>query len=184
MSIDLNSSVSNRTLYVTQDGNVFKSTDDGASWFLVLNNGGLKFTAVDRFNSQSTWTETGLAEMRNQQSGTAFRDDIVPTFEGNGEKVWNGVFEIKADPTIPNRVYAIPNRVYVTAYGANKGMYRSDDGGVNWTKLYTDNFMRGFAIHPSNSNLLRLFDVRRWRCQLDGNKFGYELAFWWKNGSR
>ncbi len=164
MSIDLNSPVSNRTLFVTQDGDVFKSTNDGASWSMVLNNGGLKFTEVDKFNSQlvyaggesgfwrstnggANWTETGLPEMRNQQSGAAFRDDIVPTFEGNGEKVWNGIFEIKADPSTPNRVYA-------TAYGAGKGMYRSNDGGVNWDKLYPDNYMRGFAIHPSNPNTL------------------------------
>ncbi len=164
MSMDMNSPVNNRTLFVTQDGDVFKSVDDGASWFMVLNNGGLKFTAVDEFNSQlvyaggengfwrstnggTNWAQTGLPEMRNQQSGTAFRDDIVPTFEGNNEKVWNGVFEIKVDPAIPNRVYA-------SAYGNGKGMYRSNDGGLTWTKLYTDNFMRGIAIHPTNSDLL------------------------------
>ncbi len=48
MSIDINSPVDNRTLYVTQDGDVYKSIDDGNDWTLSLANGGLKFTAVDQ----------------------------------------------------------------------------------------------------------------------------------------
>ena len=170
MSLDINSPVNNRTLFVTQDGDVFKSTDDGASWTEVLVNGGLKFTETDKVNSQliyaggesgfwrstdggTTWAETGLVEMRYEQQipNSIMRDDIVPTFDSEFEnppiEAWNGVFEIKADKNNADRVY-------VSAYGPNKGVYRSDDAGLTWTKIYTDDFSRGVAIHPNNSNVI------------------------------
>ncbi len=170
MSLDINSPVSNRTLFVTQDGDVFKSIDDGATWTEVLVNGGLKFTEVDKMNSQliyaggesgfwkstdggATWTEIGLVEMRYEQQipNSIMRDDIVPTFDSEFEtppiEAWNGVFEIKADKNNADRVY-------VSVYGPNKGVYRSDDAGITWTKLKTDNFSRGIAIHPNNSNVI------------------------------
>ncbi len=170
MSIDINSPVNNRTLYVTQDGDVFKSINDGLDWVLVLANGGLKFTAVDNFNSQLiyaggeagffrstdggiTWTETGLPEMRYTQqiAGSVMQDDIVPTFgapwASPPKEVWNGVFEIKVDPILANRVYA-------SVYGREKGLYRSEDGGLTWIKLYTNSYMRGIAIDPDDYNQL------------------------------
>ena len=188
MSIDLNSDVNNRTLYVTQDGDVFKSTDDGASWTMVLNNGGLKFTAVDHFNSQlvyaggengfwqstnggATWAETGLPEMRYEEQimNSVPLDDIVPTYADNfanpPRETWNGLFEIKAAPNTPNRVYA-------TAYGPNKGAYRSNDGGLSWDILYTNNYMRSIAIHPSNPNILYISSSSAYHS--GGNKPGTE----------
>ncbi len=166
MSIDVNSPVNNRILFVTQNGNVYRSADDGNNWTMVLNNGGLKFTAVDRWDSQivyaggengfwrstnggSTWAEVGLPEMRYQQQnqGSTMRDDIVPTNSSPGLEAWEGVFEIKVDL---NEAYT----VYVTAYGKGKGFYKSTDAGITWTKLYTNDYMRGIAIDPNRSSRL------------------------------
>lgn len=170
MSIDLNSTVTNRTLFVTQEGDVFKSTDDGANWTRVLTNGGLKFTEVDKFNpllvyaggenglwrsidGGITWSEVGLPEMRYEQqiAGSDMRPDIVPTFDNAYSippiDVWNGVFEVKADPNVADRVY-------VVAFGSGKGLYRSDDAGVTWSKLYDNDYLRGIAISPNNSDVI------------------------------
>lgn len=170
MSLDINSPVNNRTLFVTQNGDVYKSTDDGNSWLMVLENGGLKFTEVDKFNSQlvyaggenglwrstnggNFWYESGLPEMRftQQITGSVMRKDIVPTgsdaYSSPPKEAWNGVFEIKADPNIANTVYAV-------VYGKNKGLYKSENAGVNWRKLYTNDYLRGIAIDPNNSNRL------------------------------
>ncbi len=171
ISLDENSPVNNRTLYLTEEGNVYKSTNDGNSWTKILTNGGLKFTEVDKFNSQliyaggengfwrstdggTNWTETGLQEMR--KTHTNIRNDIIPTFPeinyDNGYPdttlfPWEGVFEIKADPNIANRVYVI-------AHGKGKGLYRSNDAGITWEKLYTNENMRSVAIAKQNSNLI------------------------------
>lgn len=173
LSIDLGSPVNLRTLYVTQDGDVYKSLDDGASWTMVLPNGGLKFTAVDKFNSSliyaggesglwrsidggSTWQESGLPEMRYQQqdqSGTPviMTKDIIPTSSSDWTnpvlEAWAGVFDIQPDPSNPNTVY-------VSAHGPGKGVYKSVDAGVTWVKKYTNNFMRGIAIDPNNSDVI------------------------------
>ena len=173
LSIDNQSPTNNRTLYVTQAGDVWKSTNGGDSWTKVFANGGLKFTEVDKFNSQivyaggeagffrstdagSTWTETGLSEMGFTPTAPAImRPDIVPETDipwDNPPVVhWQGVFNIKADPNIPNRVY-------VVVHGDDKGLYRSDDAGAtgSWEKLYTNSRMRDVAIAPGNSDILYL----------------------------
>ena len=169
MSIDIRSPINNRTLYVTQNGNVFKSINDGQSWTNTQHpTGGMKFTAVDKFNGQlvyaggengfwkstnggTSWTNVGLPEMQyiQTQQGYSLYDDIVPTFYNNDlqKEPYNGVFEIKTDPQIANRVY-------VVAHGDGKGLYRSDDAGNTWDKLITNSKMRGVALTPSNSNII------------------------------
>ncbi|HFC00020.1 MAG TPA: T9SS type A sorting domain-containing protein, partial [Phaeodactylibacter sp.] len=170
MSIDIQSNVNSRTLYVTQEGDVWKSTDGGAIWTEIFVNGGLKFTEVDKFNSQliyaggengffrstdggASWTETGLMEMRFSTSvpNAQMRPDIVPEnddLESTPPIVaWQGVFDIKADPNIADRVYVI-------AHGEGKGLYKSDDAGLTWTKIYNNSEMRGVAIAPNNSDII------------------------------
>lgn len=151
-SVDRNSTSTNRTLFVTASGDVYRSTNDGASWSRVLNNGGIRTTAIDNFNSNyvyaggengfwrstdggTTWTETGLTAMRGGVSG--------PPWESG----WQGTYDIEADPNVADRVY-------VVAYGTGKGLWRSNDKGATWTKLVTDDYMRAIAVAIQNSNII------------------------------
>jgi len=63
LSLNENSPENNRTLYITVKGDVYKSIDDGQSWSLVLANGGLKFTEVDKFDGNLVYAG-GKNEMK------------------------------------------------------------------------------------------------------------------------
>jgi len=60
---------------------------------------------------------------------------------------WTGVLDIETDPLNPDWLYA-------AVYGSGRGLYRSRDRGDTWEKLWTDNFMRGVAVSPVNSQVI------------------------------
>lgn len=186
LSMDENSPVKKRTLYITVNGSVYKSTDDGLNWHIVLNakkTGGLKFTQVDKFNGNLVyaggegglwrspdagkhWKEIGgkfIPEFRKSQKN--IRNDIIPTFSDDSLQAWEGVFDIRTDP---NKKF----RVYVTAYGKNKGLYRSDNAGQSFKKLIKDNNMRGVAISPSNPDLIYASSSLSYHSGGQGNSAG------------
>lgn len=186
LSLDETSPVKNRTLYMTVDGAVYKSANDGTSWKLVLSkhkSGGVKFTQVDKFNGNLVFAggEGGLWRSPNAGKhwkliGGKFtaefkglskksRNDIVPTFNTASIRAWEGVFDIKTDP---NKKF----RVYVTAYGKNKGLYRSDNAGQSFIKLITDDHMRGVAISPSNSKVIYASSSKSYHSGGEGNSAG------------
>ncbi len=152
LSLDENSNANNRTLYVTAQGDVYKSTDDGATWAKVFDCDGCRFTAVDKFNGNIVYAGGEKGVWRSVDGGNTWTDVSLPGMRSdNGAAFWdwnyNGVFDIETDPNNPDVVF-------VTVFGENKGLYRSRDNGTNWDKILTDDFMRKVAIVPQNSNLI------------------------------
>ncbi len=154
LSLARTSPTTSRILFVTANGDVYRSVDGGLTWSKVFACNGCRFTAVDRFDGEivyaggeaglwrsiqggddGTWTEVGLAEMRGDVSGQVW------------EWGWEGVFAITPDPHVGGRVY-------VAAYGEGKGLYRSDDAGGSWSKLWDDDFLRDVAVSPADPNIL------------------------------
>ncbi len=150
LSIDPNSPVENRTLFVTAQGDVYRSQDDGHSWEKVLENNGLRFTAVDYFNSDLVYAGGGAGFWRSVDGGNTWHEVGTAEMHGNVD-FWDsegeGVFDIQPDPHQSQWVY-------VTVYGTGKGLWRSKDGGLSWQKLLQDDFMRKVAISPLDQNLI------------------------------
>ncbi len=193
LSLASKSPTENRTLYVTVNADVYKSTDDGNSWKPVLlksQSGGVKFTRVDTHDNKlvyaggagglwrstdagKTWQQIGgKYKVEMQGNHARMRNDIIPTDNVIDEKTgkitlhaWEGIFDIKTDPNIKNRVY-------VTALGKAKGLYRSDDAGINWKKLITDDDMRGVAISPDDSNIIYATSSKNYYSGGHGNSLG------------
>ncbi len=152
LSLDVNSSMTNRTLFVTAQGDVYKSTDDGATWTMVLNCGGCRFTAVDFFDADLIYAGGDAGLWVSEDGGTSWSDKSDPEMPASsGVAFWDynydGVFDVTTDP-------ANADRVYVTAFGNGKGLFKSTDRGASWEKILTDDFMRKVAIVPMYPDLI------------------------------
>ncbi len=189
ISMDVNSAMNSRTLYITVDGDVYKSTNDGSTWSMVLNNGGVMFTEVDKYdgdivyaggknglwrsiNAGASWTEVGTVAMRKLDTDT--RPDIVPTWTdwtgGTPTYSYQGVFDIAVDPNMADRVY-------VTVIGPEGGLYKSDNKGDTWsTNLLPDSTLRGVAITPLNSNIIYATSARSYHSGGFGNSIGVQFS--------
>lgn len=123
LSLDRNSPVGNRTLFVTAGGEVYRSTDDGYTWSLVFSGGRARITAVDRFDGNLVYA--------GGDGGFWHSTDGGETWDQVGLPEMRGVYDIEVDPSNPGRVY-------VACYGNGLGVYRSRDGGESWENLWTN----------------------------------------------
>lgn len=169
LSIDKRSPAGNRILFVTigsqasssdpnKTGDVYRSTDDGLNWTLVLQPAaaaGVHVTAVDCADSNLVYA-AGEGGFWRSTTGGAFGSwtllatpaDFTGSAASNslGALRWTGVAWIEADPTVPNRVWA----ACYGDTGTNRGLYRSDDRGGTWTKVFTGDYVRRVAISRTN----------------------------------
>ncbi len=163
LSLDRTSPAAQRTLFVTDDGNVYRSRDDGVTWALVHDPGSCRVTAVDRFDGRlvyaggegglwrsdaggdpGSWTKIGHAEM----SGTSA--DRLDAWR------WPGVHAIVPD-------VQRSGRVYVVSFGDGHGLYRSDDRGASWTKLRSGIYCREMAIDGRRPDTLYLTSSKAYK---------------------
>ncbi len=146
LSVDPQSPSHRRTLFITVNGDVYRSQDDGYTWTLVLDCNGCRYTAVDVHNrnvvyaggeagfwrslsrgNPGTWEQTGPPEMVGKLGGEFW--DVY----------WEGIAAIRPDP-------ARAGWVYTAVFGEDRGVYRSRDQGLTWEHLLKDDFARDVAI--------------------------------------
>jgi len=155
LSVDPGSSESNRTLYITVDGDVWQGNSDGSDWHNIFPDcNGCRHTAVRRYGDDLylfAGGEAGLFRSVNGGSwedvgGAAMRGDPEGPFYDNG---WQGVAAIVPDPVIADRIY-------VTVYGEDGGLFRSDERGnsASFHRLKSDPFMRDVAVSPADPGIL------------------------------
>jgi len=154
LSLDPTSPSTQRRLFVTANGDVYRSLDDGATWSLCFPCSTCRTTAVDRFDGSlvyaggegglwqsssggapGSWVSVGPAELAGSNLDLVKREQ------------WTGVHLIAPDPQQSGTVY-------VAAYGSGKGIYRGTGLGSSWTKLRNGTFTRGVAIDPTNSSVI------------------------------
>ncbi len=152
LSVDAHSPTYQRTLFVTAQRDVYRSTNDGLSWSLVFDCDGCRFTAVDAANGQKVYAAGEQGVFRSLNGGLTWQSVGLPEMvAAPGADFWDydyeGVFDLKADPVVPDRLY-------VVVFGSGGGLYRSDDGGQSWSKLLTDDYLRKVAVVPDHPDLL------------------------------
>ncbi len=140
-----------RTLYLTADGDVWKSLDDGSTWVRSLVDGGMITTLIDPFDPQIVYAGGASGLLRSDNGGASWVADGVPAMAGGAAGLpfggWEGVYDIAADA-------ANVGRFYVAAHGSGKGLWVTDDDGASWMRLLADDFMRSVVVNPSDSGNL------------------------------
>ncbi|HZZ66386.1 MAG TPA: hypothetical protein VFE17_12845 [Candidatus Baltobacteraceae bacterium] len=144
------------------DGGIWKSTDYARTWMPVFDGartGSIGALAVAPGNAQILYAGSGEGLRRPDLS---VGDGVYRS--GDGGKTWRHVGlpdaqqinGLAVDPRDPNRVFAA---VMGHPYGANaqRGLYRSTDGGTTWHKVLgndRDTGASSVVIDPNNPQVI------------------------------
>ena len=146
----------------TTGGGVFKSTDGGMSWAPVTDKffgGTIGAIAVAPSNSDIVYVGTGEYPIRGNVShgeGVWKTTDAGKTWTNLGLGQTRQISRIRVHPTNPDIVY-VAAQGHVWAPNAERGVYRSKDGGKSWQKILFRNDSTGasdLTMDPKNPNVL------------------------------
>jgi hypothetical protein len=175
------------TMYVgLATGGVWKTTNNGTTWmpifdtYSVCSIGAL---AVDQKNPNVLWVGTG--EANNRQS-SSFGDGIYKSTDGGktfvniGLKETQSIARIVIDPKDSNVVY-VAAAGHLFGPNPERGVYRTVDGGKNWTLVKSIDADTGFidiTMDPSDSKTLYAASYQRRRVPWGFNGGGPGSGIW------
>ncbi|WP_273567306.1 WD40/YVTN/BNR-like repeat-containing protein [Maribacter halichondriae] len=150
-------------MYVgTASGGLWKSTSGGIKWEPIFDKeltASIGALAIQQSNPSVIWVGTGEGNPRNSLNGGfgVYKSlDGGKNWKSMGLEKTRHIHRIKIDPTDPNTVY-------VGAIGspwgehAERGVYKTTDGGETWEKILFVNNKTGVAdmvMDPTNPNKL------------------------------
>jgi hypothetical protein len=128
-------------------GGVWKTENSGRTWFPIADDpetgipiGSIGAIAVAPSNPDVIYVGTGEPDIRSQHSygiGVFKSTDAGKTWRFAGLEATRQIGKIVVDPADPDRVYlAALGHVYKG--NAERGVYRSTDGGAHWAKILAD----------------------------------------------
>ncbi len=162
--VEMHSSSQN-TIYIgAASGGVFKSLDQGNTWNPIFDaNPSLSIGDIAIAPSNASIIYVGTGECNNGRGSVTY--DGQGVFKSTDAGVtWNSVGlqntkttgRIAIHPTNPNIVFAA-TMGDLFGNGPNRGLYRTLDGGLNWTQVLFVNDSTGspeVLFDPSNPNTL------------------------------
>ncbi|HKQ57218.1 MAG TPA: hypothetical protein VJY35_05065 [Candidatus Eisenbacteria bacterium] len=158
LSLDRQSPVNRRTLFVTSAGDVYKSIDDGVTFARVLDATNVFVTAVDRFDGRLVYAGGADGFFVSIDGGRKWNGPLtqagtlsgtVPKPENVGEAQWTGVHAIVPDPVTHDRVWVV---AYSTA-GVKSGLWMCANPRApkpTLTQKASRHFARGFTLDPKH----------------------------------
>lgn len=168
ISVDPTSPLTQRTLFLTANGEVYRSRDDGWDWEKVLScrnwtraqNNVAAYcitTAVDQFNGKLAYAAGSAGIFVSYDGGDTWTwadntrmtvpSELTDIFFAAPEHYFIGA--IATDPFIPNRVYIA---VFDTRTNADRGGIWAGTSGYGWQRLYANRYTRALAVSPYTKN--------------------------------
>ena len=156
-------------------GGVWKTENSGRTWFPISDEGipigSIGAIAVAPSNANVVYVGTGESDIRSQNSygiGMYKSSDAGKTWAHIGLEGTRQIGRVVVDPTNANRVYvAALGNIYASS--AERGVFRSTDGGAHWKKVLFDKERPNdvgaidIAVDPKNARVLfaSLWGTRR-----------------------
>src|SRR5215471_12000367 len=177
---------SNHYLIALASGNIFLTYNNGTTWTPVFDNYGsysIGTIAIDPKNPSVVWVGTGE---NNDQRSVSYGDGIYKSEDGG--KTWRNmglkqsehIARIAIDPRDSNVIYvAAPGPLWKG--GGDRGLYKSTDGGKNWTSLIKVGEYTGVAdviLDPRNPDIVLAATHQRERKYYTLIHGGPESALW------
>ena len=124
-------------VYCATLGGLMKSDDAGKSWKAAGVAGPVNCVAIHPFNPDIVYGGILGGAKKTEDGGTTWVDLVAGTDELN-------VLSIATDSLDPKVLY----------FGTDRGLYKSVDEGMSWTKLGLDGSVDQVAISPADSTLV------------------------------
>ena len=144
-------------------GGVWKSTDAGATWAAVsdkdFRTGSVGALAVADSDPNVVWAGMGESPIRGNVShgdGVWKSTDAGRTWKSMGLKETRHVARVRIHPTNPDLVY-VAAQGHAFGPNADRGVFRSSDGGRSWKKVLFVDETTGAAdlsMDPANPRVL------------------------------
>ncbi len=164
-----------RTVLIgSASGGVFKSSNGGITWTPIFESYGSQSIGDVAFfqpNPDIIWVGTGEATNRNSVGwgdGIYKSTDGGKTFRNVGLRETHQISEILPHPTDPDVVY-VAAIGHLWGYSGDRGLFKTTDGGENWTKLtdgLPDDGRTGATVvtmHPDDPDVLYVGMYERMR---------------------
>nr|WP_321235985.1 T9SS type A sorting domain-containing protein [uncultured Psychroserpens sp.] len=171
-------------LAAASDG-LYRSDNSGSSWTLVLNQPNCIDIEIDSNNPNNVYVSQGNLNTilsadecgiyKSTNGGSTF---IELTDPGNLTSAWSGNAKLEIDPVNSNVIYASIYDAQTTSGTTNAGLFKSVNGGVNWTNINNQNIARfqgwyshDIAVNPNDVTEIMSVGIDAWKSTLSGTFF-------------
>lgn len=167
-------------------GGLWKTTNAGTTWTPIMDGEAsysIANVVIDPNNPNTIWVGTGE---NNAQRSVAYGDGVYKSVDGGrswtnvGLKDSEHIGKILVDPTNSNIVY-VAAQGPLSRKGGERGLYKTEDGGVTWTKVLDGGTWAGVSdvvMDPRNHNVLLASSWQRYRRTYGYIAGGPESALW------
>jgi PKD repeat protein len=143
------------------DGGLWKSTNGGASWttntdFLTVI--GATDVAIDPTNTQIMYLATGDGD-----AGDSYSIGVLKSIDGGG--TWNTTsltWTVNQGRVISKLLINPSNTQIIMAF-SNVGIWRTTDGGINWTQVQTTSSFKDAEFKPGDPTTIYAAGTRFWK---------------------